>query len=188
MSSSDRNEDNLGPTGSSMISDHGDEAKDEAIGAPEEISEAELNRLGLAVWNAAKDGNLDRLRAAERQGGSLGWENVDGSTPLKIASLYNRIGVVNYLLTRDVDLNTVSTRGMSALHYAALFGNTEIAVALLEAGIDYTIVYRDDIDQYPWRRFGKTAQQFAESHDNVDTTAAIIGFIADHVAGAVEDV
>ena len=136
-------------------------------------SEAELNRLGQEIWEAADWGNLDRLRAAERQGGSLEWKDSNGWTPLMRASINNRLAVVRYLLSRNVELNAVDSNGWSALHHAAMNGRTEVAVALLEAGIDHTIVHNA----------GKTAQQTAKSSNKpgaAETAAAIASFIAEY--------
>ena len=55
-----------------------EEKRDGAAGTGLSRSEAELNRLGKEVWNAAQAGGLDGLRAVERQGGSLEWRNGGG--------------------------------------------------------------------------------------------------------------
>ena len=137
-------------------------------------SEAERERLGREVYDAAQWGDLDRLRAAERQGGSLDWKNRNGWTSLMTASVYNRLAVVRYLLSRNVELNAVDSSGRSALHFAARDGSTEVAVALLEAGIDHAIVATRGTAA------GKTAQQWAEFNNKSETAAAIASFIAEY--------
>ena len=101
----------------------------------------------------------------------LGYGN---QTPLMIASGRNRLAVVRYLLSRNVELNAVkSNNGYSALHCAAGRGHTEVAVALLEAGIDHTSV----TDKWDG---GWTAQQKAERNNKPETAAAIASFIAEY--------
>ena len=138
-----------------------------------------LNRHGWEVYMAANAGNLDRLRIAESQGGNLEWENEYKHQPLMVAACNrNCLDVVNYLLSRGVNLNAVDVNGYNALHYAAREGCTEIAMALLNAGIDYTVLCNSKM----------TAQQYAEYYRQHDTSTSIGYFIDDRVANAVEDV
>lgn len=62
------------------------------------------------------------------------------STVLMVASSQGQTELVTYLLSRDVDVNTLSAHGETALAYAAAHGNTEVAKLLIEHGADVNVV------------------------------------------------
>ncbi len=73
-------------------------------------------------------------------------------TVLELASAYNNLEAVKYLLENDCfDINYVSRRGTTALHWAAKEGGMEVCSYLLEHGADTDIVDEE----------GKTAYDYA---------------------------
>ena len=136
----------------------------------EQMAEELNHLLGHEIHAAARTGDLDRLRAAEDRGGSLEYvdaERGDAWTPLMIASINNHVGIIRYLVSRNVHLHTMDRWGLNALHRAAWYGNVDAVVELMEAGIDHTTV---DICR------GQTAYQYAE--ESPETEAAIASFVA----------
>ena len=87
----------------------------------------------------------------------------DGRTLLMIASNGNQLPVVRYLVSNNVELNVVSKFGWIALHYAVSNAQTETALALLEGGIDHTIVEHRTARTAPACR---TKRQSRDSHRN----------------------
>lgn len=75
-------------------------------------------------------------------------ESIDGETPLFSAVCSGQIVLIRYIINQLVDINHISTRVGSALHYALWLPfeeskMVEIAAVLLEAGIDLKIKNRD---------------------------------------------
>ena len=131
------------------------------------------------------DGDMERLMNAVDRGGNLEYKTWD-NTPLMIASIYNQLCIVRYLLSRNVELNTVNRFGWSALHLATANGHTDIALELLNAGIDHTIVSTKCLDRSD--DTCETAQQVAERLNKNDTFAAMVSFFDRQAAEYIEDV
>ena len=85
------------------------------------------------IHNAAKNGNLNRVKALLNQGVPVNSRTVDGYTPLHYAAR-GRLNVVQELLRRGAHLNPRTKSGMTPLHVAALFNNPHIIHALIKAG------------------------------------------------------
>lgn len=69
----------------------------------------------------------------------------DGRTFLMHAACYNRLGTLNYLIKRGVDINAQDTVGYTALHFAAQNCLLKVTQILLNnhASIDIKDVYGD---------------------------------------------
>ena len=61
-------------------------------------------------------------------------EDYDGCTPLHIATRYNQMEIVRFLLAQEVDVNSVDRFGRSALYDAVLNRNKPITFELRNAG------------------------------------------------------
>ncbi len=44
--------------------------------------------------------------------------------------------VIHYLIQCGVDVRSVDSDGLTALHYAAIYGHAQVAAVLLEVGVD----------------------------------------------------
>lgn len=60
----------------------------------------------------------------------------DGRTMLMFAALYERLSVVDYLLSRGADINAGDNNGFTALHFAVQANNAEMVEKLLLSGAD----------------------------------------------------
>lgn len=92
------------------------------------------------VW-AAGMGELELLKSLEAKGESLNLQDTQCKnwTPLIAAVYHNETNVVNYLLTRKVNLDLRDNEGNTALIWAITTDNTNTVRLLLEAGADVTV-------------------------------------------------
>ncbi len=91
----------------------------------------------LDIWEAAAAGRTERVAALLREDpGLAGAYAPDGFTPLGLAAFFGQRSVVELLLARGAEANTVSRNatGYTALTGAVARGHTEIVAALLAAG------------------------------------------------------
>lgn len=56
----------------------------------------------------------------------------DGKSPLDMASILGRTQIVQYLITKEIDLSSASKKGYTALHHAAAWGKLDVIKALVE--------------------------------------------------------
>lgn len=82
---------------------------------------------------AASYGDLDEIKRLEALGMNLGGADYDGRTALHLAAAENRVDVVEYLLTRNIDKNPVDRWGGTPLEDAKKAGHQKI-VKLFEYG------------------------------------------------------
>jgi ankyrin repeat protein len=74
--------------------------------------------------------------------------DIDGDTPLIVASLNGALTVVDVLLARGARVNAIGCSGRTALHCAAFFGHIDTVNRLLQC--DATLVaVQDTIDEIP---------------------------------------
>jgi len=83
------------------------------------------------IHNAARTGNLNRVRALLNQGVPVNARSLTGWTPLHMAAYYGRLNVVEELLKRGARVNPRDHGGRTPLHFAL---NTRIVHALIKAG------------------------------------------------------
>lgn len=79
---------------------------------------------------AAREGNLDVVKALVEAGADVDRRNAFKETPIMLASLAGSANIVEYLLSKDAEVNQP---GWTALLYAATNGRTDIVKMLLEA-------------------------------------------------------
>jgi ankyrin repeat protein len=90
---------------------------------------------------AAMQDNLDQLKKLEAKGVSLDAQNhhLFGWTPLMAAIYMQQTNIIQYLLTRNTNLNLQDTSGETALMWAISIDDTNTVRLLLEKGADVTI-------------------------------------------------
>lgn len=99
------------------------------------------------IFEAARQGDLEAVKAFEAKNQSIVSLDAFGSTPLHHAAAGGHENVVEYLLDRGADPNLVNSDGFAALHSCALTGDSATAVLLLARG---SLVYmRDNLQQTP---------------------------------------
>jgi ankyrin repeat protein len=83
---------------------------------------------------AARDGNLTRVKQLLDQGSNVSEPDAAGDPALVIASLAGRTDVVALLLERGADIEVRNKGGLTALHAAAYAGNLEVVKLLVAKG------------------------------------------------------
>jgi len=91
---------------------------------------------GVSLHLAVFQGNVDVIRQHVAAGSDLNARDAYGSTPLIVATIFDRTEAAKALIEAGADLNLTSSSGGTALHAAAFFCRTEIVEALLEHGAD----------------------------------------------------
>ena len=98
------------------------------------------NRERSLSW-AAMMGDLDLVKKWEAKGANLNEQNAHAFnwTPLMAAICHENTNVVEYLLTRNVNLNLQDRNGLTALMWAIKNDDTNTVWLLLEKGADVSI-------------------------------------------------
>lgn len=83
--------------------------------------------------HAAEFGRVEMLRIlASYPGGELDTSNIDGETPVQLATEGGYGETIEFFLSRGVDSDNADLRGRTLLHRAAVNGDTELLTLLLK--------------------------------------------------------
>ena len=85
---------------------------------------------------AARDGDLEQVRALIDAGADLDAQGDNGETPLNTAILEGHVLVASLLIDRGADIQARNKGGFTPLHAAAYVNAVEIAEQLLSRGAD----------------------------------------------------
>ena len=101
------------------------------------------------IHNAARNGNLNRVRTLLNQGVPVNTQNDAGWTPLHYAAYSGHLSVVQELLKRGAHVNPRNGAGWTPL--LAAFKHPRIVHALIKAGANpkYRNMYGRDPSTYP---------------------------------------
>ena len=86
------------------------------------------------IHHAARNGNLNRVKAFLNQGVPVNSRNEAGWTPLHDAAYSGHLSVVQELLKRGAHLNPRTNTGRTPLYLAALAKHPHVVHALIRAG------------------------------------------------------
>jgi len=86
------------------------------------------------IHQAAKNGNISRVRNLLNQGTNVNTRNTIDFTPLHWAAEAGHMDIVRLLLSRGASVNARSRIGETPLHWAAYQGNVNIVHELLRHG------------------------------------------------------
>ena len=102
------------------------------------------------IHHAARNGNLNRVKAFLNQGVPVNSRNEAGWTPLHDAAYRGHLSVVQELLRRGAHVNPRSISGYTPLHVAALEKHPHVVHALIRAGANprYKNKYGYDASTY----------------------------------------
>ena len=100
--------------------------------ASSNVKRMEEEHAEMDLRTAAKNGILERVRMIVEQGADKGQSDVNGCTPLYLASLYGHFDVVEYLVEQGASLDKTDNDGWTPLIAAVSDGHLEIARYLLE--------------------------------------------------------
>ena len=92
------------------------------------------NRLGSALADAIKRGDLKQTKKLIADGASLNARRNDGSTPLSTASFNGRLEIAKHLIQKGARIMQTNRDGNTPLHVAAFMCQTEITKLFLEKG------------------------------------------------------
>jgi ankyrin repeat protein len=92
------------------------------------------NAFAGPLHDAARAGDLEKVRALIDQGATIDAQSERGETPLILAILAGHIDVVELLILHGADVMARNERGLTPLHAAAYSGSAELARLLLEHG------------------------------------------------------
>jgi ankyrin repeat protein len=92
---------------------------------------------------AARDGNLQAVRALIAGRANVNEPARDGSTPLLWAAYHADLAMAQALVTAGANVNTPNRYGISPLLQAARTGDTPIIDLLIKAGADLTLTHPD---------------------------------------------
>ena len=123
------------------------------------------------IHNAARNGNLNRVKAFLNQGVPVNSRNEHGYTPLHKAAQAGSLSVVQELLKRGAHVNPRTRSGMTPLHVALTLGRSHIVHALIKAGANpkyrngygynaYNYVVHNDLNTLKTSRAATKFQNF----------------------------
>jgi uncharacterized protein len=96
--------------------------------------------MSYGIWGAAFFGDrAEAQRLVGQDPGLLNARNFSGRTPMMVASLEGRVGVVLLLLDKGAAINVRDASGWTALYLACFKGHHPMVRLLLERGADPTI-------------------------------------------------
>ena len=116
---------------------------------------------GRSVWDAARAGDLDSIRACIERGGELNRPDEKGIRPIVYAAGRGFGDIVQIFLENGVEVDSVSSDGTTALMAAAALGRSAVVSQLLEAGADPSLRRVDGQDAHSlavFRRKTSTAR------------------------------
>jgi len=88
----------------------------------------------MSIHNAARTGNLNRVRTLLNQGVPVNTRDGHGWTPFHWAAFSGRLNVVQELLRRGARVNPRSNHGQTPLLIASRYGHPRVVHELLKAG------------------------------------------------------
>ena len=123
-------------------------------------------RLNRKLFEAIKNGQVDKMRRLIKRGAELNSQNELGQSPLSWAIDKNQIEIVRVLLT-EYNLNSKMIN--NALFDAVYLGDIDIAKLLIENGADINTQ----------KEFGNTSLHLAVREKNFDLVKLLIEYGAD---------
>jgi hypothetical protein len=119
--------------------------------------------LGGNLFEAAKSGDFDTVRALLSQGANPNGTNGDGETPLHAAASANHQQVAMLLIQKGGNVNATTTGGWTPLHSAARFGAFQVVSSLISNGANLSATNKD----------GRTPEDLARAVNNVRMASLI---------------
>ena len=138
--------------------DTGEATEETAENSEPDASEAEEKKSPPAVYLAAKQGRLEKLKRLIAEGMDINQANATGRTPLMAAVFYRNRRVVEELLAEGADVDAVDGVGRTALMMAINREDKDIIMLLINAGADVGIADKKE----------KTALMMAENLNDKD--------------------
>ena len=109
----------------------------------ERVSEAATPDRPL--WKAARDGNIEAVKQHLADGSDVNAKNMEGGTPLHIATILGHTELAELLIAESADVNAKTEEGETPLHFAAWLSQKGIAELLIANGADVNAKHDDGI-------------------------------------------
>lgn len=108
--------------------------------------------LQSALDKACRYDRLEIVKLLHENGVNLNYQNpnISLSTPLRIASFYGNITIVNYLLDNNVPINEQSASGETAIMEACYKGHLDIVKLLLYNNADLSLKTEDNVTAFDY--------------------------------------
>jgi ankyrin repeat protein len=90
--------------------------------------------LAHTLFQGAREGNTELLRAYLEAGAPAGLTNAAGDSLLMLAAYHGHADAVRLILEHGADVDSANDRGQTPLAGAAFKGYTDVARVLLDAG------------------------------------------------------
>ena len=116
------------------------------------IANNTFSKVRMDILQAAKDGNLLRVKQLLEEGVDVNAKNGFGWTALMVAAWNGHVEVVHALVGAGADLNAKDNDGWTALMGTAENGHVEVVRALLAAGADVNAKKNDGSRRWVMRR------------------------------------
>ena len=85
-----------------------------------------------SIWNSAKNGDLEGIKAQLAKGVDVDAQDFLGSVPLALAALTGKAEAVKFLLQKGADIDARNKQNQTAMHSAAFLGQLEVIQVLIE--------------------------------------------------------
>lgn len=108
-----------------------------------------------SIWNSAKNGDLEGIKAQLVKGVDVDAQDLFGSVPLALAALTGKAEAVKFLLQKGADINARNKQNQTALHSAAFVGQLDVIQVLIENKADLNARNNEgetplDVAAAPW--------------------------------------
>jgi ankyrin repeat protein len=87
-----------------------------------------------SLHDAAKEGDLAKVKSLITEGSDVNIADENGTTPLHFAADRGHIDVVELLISKGADVNAETKRGFTPLHGAARTGDKDLVELLISKG------------------------------------------------------
>ncbi|QTG98251.1 ankyrin repeat domain-containing protein [Wolbachia endosymbiont of Rhagoletis indifferens] len=138
----------------------------------EVLRQAQLD-LDKELLNAAKSGDLDKVKECIKRGAYINTKSSNGRTSLHWAAFEGCLPGVEYLIKEVADINAKDNTSRTPLHYAARNGHLDVVKYLIEEGADFEVKDKDDktpLDLASWRKHNDVIKYLEKIKEERDKT------------------
>ncbi|QTG98300.1 ankyrin repeat domain-containing protein [Wolbachia endosymbiont of Rhagoletis indifferens] len=138
----------------------------------EVLRQAQLD-LDKELLNAAKSGDLDKVKECIKRGAYINTKSSNGRTSLHWAAFEGCLPGVEYLIKEVADINAKDNTSRAPLHYAARNGHLDVVKYFIEEGANFDVKDKDDktpLDLASWQKHNDVVKYLEEIKEEKDKT------------------